>query len=76
MLGVRERVIEQAGNLCPDVIILIKMLDPFQYVLSVTQEYGPSSSAPDISYSFSFPLSYFISCNVSQALCLECDNIE
>lgn len=45
MLGGCDWVVEQEKKLCPDAIISVEMLDPFQYSLGVIYEGDPITSA-------------------------------
>lgn len=41
VLGVRERVVEQARKFCLSAVISAKALDPFKFAPDVTQRDGP-----------------------------------
>lgn len=41
VLGVRERVVEQARKFCPGAVISAEALDPFKSAPDVTQKDGP-----------------------------------
>lgn len=70
--GVCDQIVEQARRFCPNVIISVETLNPFQASFEVTLEGDLGTSAHDAPTWFSFPsyTNLCISCKASQASCL------
>lgn len=49
VLEIREQVMKLERKFCPNVVIYAKALDPFRFVLEVSQRGGPNALASNAS---------------------------